>query len=325
MDIISEVKDVATENACTWLGSTEDTSQPYCRLRGHKLPDAEVNAKCTIPDLATMCIDAYSSLARGQDGIQSNSTDAFPWLLEAATQFENLGETDNAILAYVKAIEFANKNDLISKAYDFFIAARIVFEDGIADGDPALNNSSVKEELLAAGADMIEKARSIAKRAPTTEMQAELKAAVLGGVSLKKAETEPRIDTRDLIISHGRSLYTKKGQEYKDGAESYIKSGMVKNAVTLACMGALADLMLGKPKEGIAYLTKVAAESGDSQAFNEHPCFEWTKLIFKVLINRDENLMITANKTFLEIPWSFKDDREFARRVMESVERRISA
>jgi hypothetical protein len=35
--------------------------------------------------------------------------------------------------------------------------------------------------------------------------------------------------------------------------------------------------------------------------------------------------MITANKLFLEIPWSFKDDREFARRVLESVERRISA
>jgi hypothetical protein len=316
---------LAAENKCTWLGSTEDTGEPYCRLRGDTLPDAEVDAKCTIPDLATMCIDAYSSLARGQDAIQSNSTDAFPWLLESATQFENLGETDNAILAYVKAIEFANKNDLIRKAYDFFIAARIVFEDGIAEGDPALNNSSVREELLAAGADMIEKAKSVAERAPTTEMQAELKAAVLGGVSLKKAETQAKTDTRDLIISHGRSLYTKKGEEYKDGAESYIKSGMVKNAVSLACMGALADLMLGKPKEGMAYLTKIAAESGDSQVFNEHPCFEWTKLIFKVLISRDEGDMITANKTFLEIPWSFKDDREFARRVMESVERRISA
>jgi len=158
MDIRSEVRYVAMENKCTWLGSKEDTGEPYCRLRGHTLPDAEVYAKCTTPDLATMCIDAYSSLARGQDAIQSNSTDAFPWLLESATQFENLGETDNAILAYVKAIEFANKNDLIKKSYDFFIAARIVFEDGIAEGDPALNNSSVKEELLAAGAEMIEKA-----------------------------------------------------------------------------------------------------------------------------------------------------------------------
>ena len=325
VDIRSEVRYVAAEYKCTWLGSTEDTGGPYCRLRGQALPGAEVKAKCVIPDLATMCIDAYSSLARGQDAIQSNSTDAFPWLLESATQFENLGETDNAILAYVKAIEFANKNDLIRKAYDFFIAARLVYEDGIAEEDPALNNASVLEELLSAGTSMIEKAQSLAERAPTSEMQAELKAAVLGGVTLKKAETESKLDTRDLIISHGKSLYTKKGEEYKDGAESYIKSGMVKNAVTLACMGALADLMLGKPKDGIAYLTKVAAESGDTQVFNEHPCFEWTKLIFKALINRDENLMITVNKTFLEIPWSFKDDREFARRVMESVERRITA
>lgn len=284
----------------------------------------EATAKCQVPDLATMCIDAYSSLARGQDAMESNSTDAFPWLIESATQFENLGETDNAILTYVKAIEFANKSDLVERAYDFFIAARIVFEDGIADGDPALKDASTKQELVKVANDLMEKVRIVAERAPTTEMQAELKAAVLGGVTLKKAQ-DSKVDTKDLIISHGRTLYTKKAQEYRDGAESYIKSGMVKNAVTLACMAALADLMLGKPKEGMAYLTKVTAESGDSQAFNEHPCFAWTKLIFKILINRDQNMMITANKTFLEIPWSFKDDREFARRVMESVERRITA
>ena len=324
MDIRSEVRYLAAEYKCTWLGTSEESGDPYCRLRGQILPQAEVNSKCLIPDLATICIDAYSSLARGQDAIESNSTDAFLWILESATQFENLGETDNAIYAYVKAIEFANKNDLTRKAYDFFIAARIVFEDGIAEGDPALSNSEAKEELIKAGTALIETARSVAERAPTTEMQTELKAAVLGGVKLKKAG-EIKVDTRDLIISHGRSLYTKKAEEYKDGAESYIKSGLVKNAVTLACMGALADLMLGKPKDGMAYLTTVTADSGDSQAFHEHPCFEWTKLIFKILINRDQNLMITANKTFLEIPWSFKDDREFARRVMESVERRISA
>ncbi|MFW9806637.1 MAG: hypothetical protein ACFFFK_07910, partial [Candidatus Thorarchaeota archaeon] len=169
---------------------------------------------------------------------------------------------------------------------------------------------------------LIEKIGKMAELAPTTELQSEIKAAVLGGVTLKKAN--PQSEPKDLIISHGRVLYTKKAQEYRDGAASYIKSGMVKNAVTLACMAALADLMLGKPKEGIAYLTKIAADSRESQTFNEHPCFGWTKLIFKVLVNRDENLMITVNKQFLEIPWSFKDDREFARRVMESVERIIS-
>ncbi|MGD9397265.1 MAG: hypothetical protein PVJ05_12610 [Candidatus Thorarchaeota archaeon] len=313
---------MATEGRCTWLGATED-EKPYCRLRGQILQQAEVSTKCMKPELSTMCIDAYSSLARGQDALDSNSTDAFPWLIESATQFENLGETDNAIHAYVKAIDFANKNDLVEKAYDLFRAARSVYEEGIADNDPALNDVEVKRKLVRAGEELIDKLEKIAEHAPTTEMQAELKAAVLGGVTLKKAN--PKEESKDLIISHGRSLYTKKAEEYKDGAASYIKSGMIKNAVTLACMGALADLMLGKPKEGIAYLTKIAAESGETQTFNEHPCFEWTKLVFKVLINRDQDLMITANKLFLEIPWSFKDDREFARRVLESIERRISA
>jgi hypothetical protein len=46
-------------------------------------------------------------------------------------------------------------------------------------------------------------------------------------------------------------------------------------------------------------------------------------MLFKVLVSRDKNLMVSANKLYLEIPWSFKDDREFARRVMESIERRI--
>jgi len=313
---------LAIEGRCTWLGTTED-EKPNCRLRGLKIPKAEVATKCNKPELSTICIDAYSSLARGQDALETNSTDAFPWLIESASQFENLGETDNAIRAYVKAIDFANKNDLVEKAYDLFRAARSVYEEGIADKDPSLNDPEVKRDLMRAGEQLIDNVEKITEHAPTTEMQAELKAAVLGGVTLKKAT--PREETKDLIISHGRSLYTKKAQEYKDGASSYIKSGMIKNAVTLACMGALADLMLGKPKEGMAYLTKIAAQSGETQTFQEHPCFEWTKLVFKVLINRDQDLMITANKLFLEIPWSFKDDREFARRVLESVERRISA
>ena len=313
---------MAAESKCTWLGATE-SDDPYCRLRGQQLQKAEVNAKCLKPELATICIDAYSSLARGQDALDSNSTDAFPWLIESAAQFENLGETDNAIHAYIKAINFANKNGMVEKAYDLFRTARTVYEEGIADKDPALSNLEIKQDLMKAGEALIKKIEKVTESAPTIEMQTELKAAVLGGVTLKKANLKE--DTKDLIISHGRSLYTKKAEEYKDGAASYIKSGMIKNAVTLACMGALADLMLGKPKEGIDYLTKITAESGESQTFQEHPCFEWTKLVFKVLINRDQNLMITANKLFLEIPWSFKDDREFARRVLESVERRITA
>ena len=273
--------------------------------------------------MATICVDAYSSLARGQDAAGKNSTDAFPWLVEAASQFANLGETDNAISAYIRAISFANKNDLTERAYDFFRSARTVYENGLQKADPSLNGPKIKQELVQAGQSIVEKMRKLNKEAPLTDMQAELKAAVLGGVALKR--TEKRDDTKDLIISHGRALYEKKASEYKEGAQNYIDSGMVKNSVILACMGALADLMLGRPKQGMDYLTTIASKPENSQTFNEHPCFEWTKMVFKVLINRDQNLLISANKKFLEIPWSFKDDREFARRVMESVERRISA
>lgn len=309
---------------CTWLG-VDDNGKDRCRLRGQKLPSAEVSEKCSKGELATICADAYSSLSRGQEAIYKNSTDAFPWLIEAATQFENLGEIDNAIEAYSKAIHFANKNDLAEKAYDFFRAARTAYEKGLETKDPSLKDPAIKDNLAKAGYAIIDRMRKISQKSDLTDMQTELKAAVLGGVTLKKAETEQTREPRDLIISHGRSLYEKKAAEYKDGAKSYIESGMIKNAVMLSCMGALADLMLGKPKEGMAYLAETASTSGNSQIFNEHPCFEWTKLVFKVLISRDENLMITMNKTFLEIPWSFKDDREFARRVMESVERRITA
>ncbi len=307
------------DEKCTWFG-IKDTGASMCRLRGVSLSKMEISAKCTIPDLATICIDAYSSLSRGQDAIDTNSTDAFPWISEAAIQFENLDETDNAIMAYVKAIDFAIKNDLTERAYDFFRAARVAFENGMLKKDISLNNPVIKQALVTAGNDIVENMRKLNNSAPMTDMQVELKAAVLGGVSLKKAD---RDETRDLIISHGRALYEKKAEEYKSGAKSYIESGMIKNAVILACMGALADLMLGKPKEGIAYLTEIAATSKKKQVFNEHPCFIWTKMLFKILVSRDENLMISANKMFLEIPWSFKDDREFARRVMESIERRI--
>lgn len=309
---------------CTWL-AVDDDGKDKCRLRGQKLPSAEVSAKCKKVDLATICADAYSSLSHGQEAIYKNSTDAFPWLIEAATQFENLGELDNAIEAYSKAIHFANKNDLTEKAYDFFRAARTAYEKGFENKDASLKDSAIKDNLAKAGQSIVDKMRKLGEKSDLTDMQTELKAAVLGGVSLKKAETEQVRKPRDLIFSHGRSLYEKKAEEYKDGAKSYIKSGMTKNAVILSCMGALSDLMLGKPKEGISYLTEVASASGNSQVFNEHPCFEWTKLVFKALISRDANLMISVNKLFLEIPWSFKDDREYARRVMESVERRITA
>lgn len=300
-----------------------DDGKDYCRLRGQKLGKSEVRAKCQKPSLATICVDAYSSLSRGQEALGNNSTDAFPWLIEAASQFENLGETDNSIHAYIKAIDFANKNDLTERAYDFFRSARNVYENGLERGDSALADPALKHALVKAGQAIIAKMRKITASAPLTDMQAELKAAVLGGVSLKKVEKKDEM--KDLIISHGRALYEKKAEEYKAGAKSYLESGMIKNAVILACMGALSDLMLGRPKDGMAYLAEVASKPEYTQTFNEHPCFEWTKLIFRILVSRDSNLMVTANKMYLEIPWAFKDDREFARRIMESVERRISA
>ncbi len=293
-----------------------------CRLRGVKLPKKEVSTKCKKPEVSTICIDAYSSLARGKEAVDANSTDAFPWLTESATQFENLGEIDNTLMAYLKAINFANKNNLVERAYDFFRTARTIYENAISNKDPSVNDPEIKQVLIKAGNSIVDNMKKMSDSSELTDMQAELKAAVLGGVSLKKAQSK---EPKDLIISHGRVLYEKKAEEYKDGAKSYVESGMIKNAVILACMGALSDLMLGKPKEGIDYLTKVATASGNKQAFNEHPCFEWTKMIFKILVSRDQNLMISAKKLFLEIPWSFKDDREFARRVMESVEKRISA
>jgi tetratricopeptide (TPR) repeat protein len=311
---------VSGEERCTFFGIKE-TGASMCRLRRTSLSKAEINAKCSIPDIATICVDAYSSISKGQQAIDANSTDAFPWLIEAAGQFENIGETDNAIMAYVKAIDFAIKNDLTEKAYDFFRLARVAYENGLIKKDISLNNPIIKDTLLMAGNDIIEKMRKLNESAPMTDMQAELKAAVLGGVSLKKADKD---EAKDLIISHGRALYEKKAEEYKDGAKSYIESGMIKNAVILACMGALADLMLGRPKEGMAYLTDIAASSKKNQEFQEHPCFGWTKMLFKILVNHDADLLISAKKLFLEIPWSFKDDREFARRIMDSIERQIA-
>jgi len=190
---------------CTWLG-VRDTGEDMCRLRGQKLSKSEISAKCKKADLATICADAYSSLARGQEAIDKNSTDAFPWLIESATQFENLGETDNAIMAYVKSIHFANKNDLAEKAYDFFRAARTVYENGLEKNDSSLKDPQMKDTLVKAGYAIIDGMRKLSEQSHLTDMQAELKAAVLGGVSLKKADSQVSSVPRDLIFSHGRSL-----------------------------------------------------------------------------------------------------------------------
>jgi hypothetical protein len=152
-------------------------------------------------------------------------------------------------------------------------------------------------------------------------MQTELKASLLSGISLRKAD---KAESKDVIVVDGRQLYAKKAQEYRDSAETYLRSGMFKSAVIFACMAAMADLMLGKPMEGMSYLSKVAADSGERDKFNDNPCFIWTKLVFKGYVSRDISSIEEAKTKFLSIPWGFKDDKEFARRVMDSVYRRIT-
>ncbi len=281
--------------------------------------------KCTKPDLAVICVDAYTALSKGLESLKVSSTDSFLWLVESATQFENLGETDNAIMATIKVMDFATKMNLIERGYEIFRYARNMLETGMTRKDPSLASPMIKQSLVKSGEKLIEEARKIAVSSPVADMQAELKASILSGVSLKKTEEAVEEEDKDtLVISHGRSLYEKKSTEYKEGADTYLASGMTQNAITFSCLGALADLMLGKPKEGLLYLTKFTEESGIREEFNSHPCFQWARFVFKGLISRDADSLVEANKKFLSIPWSFKDDHEFARRAMESVERRIT-
>jgi hypothetical protein len=284
-----------------------------------------VAAKCIKSDLAVICVDAYSALSKGLETLKASSTDSFLWLIESATQFENLGETDNAIMATVKAIDFATKMNLIERGYEIFRYARNMLENGRAKEDPSLASPMIKQTLVKSGEKLIDSARKIAAGSPVADMQAELKASILSGVSLKKTEVAVQEEEKDtLVISHGRSLYEKKALEYREGADTYLASGMTQNAITFSCLGALSDLMLGKPKDGLLYLTEFTEQSGIKEEFNNHPCFQWTRLVFKGLISRNEDSLLEATKIFLTIPWSFKDDHEFARRAMESVERRIT-
>ncbi|MFX1369257.1 MAG: hypothetical protein ACFFAY_11700 [Promethearchaeota archaeon] len=296
-----------------------------CRLRNLGLHRSEVEAKCVAEDMSVICVDAYTSLSKGLDAIRLNSTEAFLWLMDTANHFENLHEYDNAIVAAVKGIDLAVEMNLVEKAYELFRYARTIYENGAALNDPSLANSKVRDILLGSGMSLVEKGKELAIGSPVSDVQAELKASILGGVQLKKAEEiAEEEDKSKIVISHGRSLYEKKSEEYKEGAETYIKSGIINNAITFSCLAALSELMLGKPTEGLVYLTKFLEESGERERFNEHICFKWTRLVFRGLVSRDLNAIEEARTLFLGIPWSFKDDREFARRVMESVHRRIS-
>ncbi len=305
---------------CSWLRS--DGTNYSCGLRNTNLVKGEVAAKCSNIDRSVICIDAYSSLSQGHEMMAQSNPDAILWLVEAATQFENLGETDNAILAVVTGINFISEMGLTNRAYELFRYCRTVYENGLASSDPTLKNPAVRENLLKAGRQMIATARKLASEADMRSMQAELKAAVLSGGGLKKVEREER--PRDILVVDGRQLYAKKSKEYKEGAETYVKSGLAKNAVVFACMGALADLMLGKPKDGMEYLAQIAEESGFSEKFKQDPCFKWTKLLFRAFVDKDKDAIEKARKEYYSIPFAFKDDQEFARRVMDSIYRRVS-
>jgi len=305
---------------CKWLDTM--TKGYGCKLRNQILAVAEATAKCAKPELADICIDAYNSLTRAQESIDANSTDAFPWLIGSASRFENLGEFDNAIGAYVKAISFATSLTLIDRGYESFCKARQILEDGLQRSDPSLQSPALRQELAKAGQNLIKSIKTAMEGSPQADLQAELKASILGGISLKQAAKED--DMKDLVIVDGKALYEKKAIEYKEGADKYIQSGMLKNAVVFACMAALADLMLGKPKEGISYLTTTAANSGHKDEFTENLIFRWTKLIFKALVENDVPAIDEATTLFLQIPWGFRDDKEFGRRVMDSVRRKIS-
>jgi hypothetical protein len=304
---------------CDWLLSS--ASGFACKLRNQNLPKAEVSAKCANSDLPVICIDAYSSLARGQEAIDSGSTDAFPYLIDSASHFEGLQELDNAVMAYVKGINFAAGFGLIDKGYEMFRLARTLFENGVLRSDPSLKSPGTKQILVKAGQGLIDSARKKTEQAPVIDVHAELKATILGGFGLRKAEKK---ESKDIVGIGGQQLYGQKAQEYRDSAETYVKSGMVKSAVVFACMAALADLMLGKAADGMAYLAKIAADSGQPDKFNENPCFQWTKLVFKAHVGKDVAAIQQAQTQFLQIPWGFKDDREFARRVMDATARRIT-
>jgi len=285
------------------------------------LAKAEVSAKCSNSDIAAICVDAYTSLAKGQEGIDSGSTDAFPYLIDSATHFESLQELDNAVMAYVKGITFAAGLGLTDKGYEMFRLARALFERGLSHSDTSLKSPGVKQMLVKAGQGLIESARKKREQASAIDVQSELKATILGGAGLRKVQKQ---EGKDIVGIGGQQLYAQKAQEYRDSAELYVKSGMVKSAVVFACMAALADLMLGNAADGMAYLTKIAADSGQRAKFNENPCFQWTKLLFKAHVSKDVDAIELAKTRFLQIPWGFKDDREFARRIMEATARRVT-
>ena len=269
-----------------------------------------------------MCFSAYTSLSRAAEAIEQKSTDAFMWLMDASTHFQNLQEYDNAIMALIKGIEFGIKIELKGKSYKFYCNARAIYEDAKNQEDPTVENPVIKQSLLNAGNKLIEAMKKKPQESILADMQAELKASILGGISLRKAEKR---DEQGIVVVDGRQLYEKKAKEYREGAETYFDSGIIGNAITFVCLAALAELMLGRAKAGITYLKRVIADSGLNEKFQDNIVFKWTKLLLRAHVENDVEAIDQARKLYYEIPWSFKDDKEFARRVMDAIFNRVTS
>lgn len=313
------ISEVTSAENCEWLD--RGSSGYKCKFRNTSISVAEVTSKCLDPTLASLCVTAYSSLSRAREAIAEKSTDAFPWITDSSAHFQSIKEYDNAIMVLVKGIEFAISINLPDKGYQLFCDAREIFEEAIEARDTSIKDPTVKHALVRAGNDVIAAMRKTPEESLLADMQAELKASILGGISLKKAEKQDKIG---IVVVDGRQLYEKKAKEYREGAETYIQSGIVANAIVFVCMAALAYLMLGKTKEGLKYLKQTIDESGFSEKFQKSIVFKWTKLILRAHIENDVEAIDQARKIYYEIPWSFKDDKEFARRVMDAIFNRLT-
>jgi hypothetical protein len=302
---------------CKWLDRIQKGYA--CKVRKQVLPLAEVTSKCSKADLAKLCLDAYEALTEGEEARRNRSTDAFPWFLQAAHNFQELDEKDNAILAFRRGVDFAAEMGLVGQGYNFFRQAREIFESGI--GAPEETIEEIREKLANSGWELINSTERASERDVQADLQAELKASIMEGLNLQKVEREE--GEHFVVVDRGK-LYAKKSEEYREGAQKYLESGIDHNAILFACMAAVADLMMGNAKRGLNYLRNFAKSQGLRQKIRNNVSFEWAKLLFKGAIERDVGALDQARKVFLQVPFGFKDDREFGRRVMDSIYSKVT-
>ncbi|MFO7835434.1 MAG: hypothetical protein R6V83_02175 [Candidatus Thorarchaeota archaeon] len=302
---------------CKWLDRIKNGYA--CKIRKQVLPLAEVTSKCSKAKLAKLCVGAYKALTEAEEAGQKKSTDTFPWLLQAARNFQQLDEKDNAILAFRRGVNLAAEMGLVARGYDLFRQARELFESGVDASDEDIEQ--IKKRLAEAGWKLIESAERVSERDVQADLQAELKASIMGGLSLKTVERE---EEEHFVVVDRRELYAKKSEEYREGAQKYLESGIDHNAILFACMASVADLMMGNAKRGLDYLKEFAKSEGLKQKLRNNVCFKWVKLLFKGAIEHDIEALDQARTVFLQVPFAFKNDSEFGRRVMDSIYRKVN-